>query len=167
MIQSGFWIRSSDRDTMPSHVMLSGGKARVPPEHRSDAGSPFLAAVASEVVAGRPMHLVERTFAGGTYRMFADFDVKADRAEGAEAALEAMVRRALSPEGLPEALRTYPIVVCTRKWRDGKIGAHFTWGDALRVDDDRALALRDAWVERLEALGSLGSLGSTRGMPLC
>jgi hypothetical protein len=84
--------------------------------------------------------------------MFADLDVPSEAPVGA-AELEALVLEAL--EGAPDALLgpggADEVVVLTREWHGGKTGAHMVWSDGdHRVDDAVALALRDAWVDRLE-----------------
>lgn len=147
LVRSGYWIYATDRTTVPSHVSLSGGKMNVPPSMRSDPDSPFLLSMARDIVAKVPVHVVERTYANGTYRMFADLDIPTDDKD--PGLLIGVLNRAI--DALPDTLCVFPIVVCTRKWRDGKVGAHLVWGDELRVHDDQAVELRDAWIASLES----------------
>ena len=145
---------ASTREASPrvTHVFLTGGKAAVPAYARG-VGSGMVRAYAADAAEGRPVHAVERTFGeGGTYNMFADLDVPSEAPVGA-AELEALVLEAL--EGAPDALlgpgAADEVVVLTREWHGGKTGAHMVWSDGdHRVDDAVALALRDAWVDRLE-----------------
>lgn len=155
--RSGYWIPSTPskdkRKQEVSHVFLDGGKAFVPPDKRGfvegpDAGSyGFLDAYTMDLVAGRPLHVVERTFGPkGSYRMFADFDIALPEVSGdPEAFLMSTVERALSALPRDSPMRS-PFVVCTRRWRDDKIGAHIIWSDEVRVNDAIATRLRDRWV---------------------
>ena len=145
LVRSGYWIYATDRTTVPSHVSLSGGKMNIPPNMRSDPDSPFLLTMARDIVSKNPVHVVERTYKNGTYRMFADLDIPTDDPD--PEILFGILNRAIG--ALPKPLQVFPIVVCTRKWRDGKVGAHLVWGNELRVNDDRALELRDGWIESL------------------
>ena len=147
LVKSGHWIYSTDRTSVPSHVMLSGGKMKIPANMRSDPDSPFLLSMAREIASGVPVHVVERTFARGTYRMFADLDVPREDPDEASEFLMDLLERAFT--ALPEELCVFPIVICTRKWHDGKIGAHLIWNDDLRVDDDQAVDLRERWIQAL------------------
>jgi hypothetical protein len=127
-------------DRVITHVFLDGGKASVPAAARTE----LLEAYSMDVAAGRVVHAVERTIAGGSYRMFADIDLPSP------GDLTSVVRRAL--EALPAALKeSGDVVVCTRSVHGGKTGAHLVWdgGDDVRVDDRTASALRDAWVRAL------------------
>lgn len=180
---NGLWISSSTRDDAQTqaqaqartvtHVFLDGGKASVGPAHREA----FHLACAADLVAGRPLYVVERTIRGGSYRMFADFDVPLsllrlppDADGGAEligARLMAAVRRAL--ELAPPQLRVGEVVVCTRRAHEGKTGAHLTWqDDRARVDDRTATALRALWIDalilrQLDAEGAEGPEGPEGG----
>ena len=147
LIKSGHWIYSTDRATVPSHVMLSGGKIAIPANMRSDPDSPFLLSMARDIVENRPIHVVERTFVRGTYRMFADLDIPREDPADAPEFLMALLDRAIG--ALPEDLCVFPIVICTRKWYDGKIGAHLVWSDELRVTDEHAMDLRNVWIDAL------------------
>jgi len=162
---SGHWVLAGSTTAAPiTHVFLDGGKASVPAEARHGPGA-LTSAYARDVAAGRPLYAVERTHVGGTYRMFADMDVPlaapedgdddgddADPDEGWDSLeLLSVVGRALA--ALPKELTpgekgVGEIVVCTRRWQDGKTGAHLIW-EGLRVDDRTASALRGAWVARL------------------
>ena len=133
-----------------THVFLDGGKAAAPPALR--AGALVDAYAAHVSCAAMPLHAVERTVGGGTYRFFADFDVRDDSVPIAE-----VVRAALAC--LPDALVGRSVVVCTRGWLDGKTGAHLVWGDA-RVGDAQATAIRDAWVRRLAEASASGRDGA-------
>ncbi len=126
-------------DRVITHVFLDGGKASVPAAARTE----LLEAYAKDIAAGRVVHAVERTIAGGSYRMFADIDLPTP------ADLSSVVWRAL--DALPAALKeSGDIVVCTRSVHGGKTGAHLVWeGDDVRVDDPTATALRDEWVRSL------------------
>jgi hypothetical protein len=111
----------------------------------------FLEAYAAEVVAGCPLHVVEST-ARGTYRMFADIDLKAANEASGAALAAAVLDIAVSalPE-LPElSAAGTAALVCSRGWspKDGKIGIHITF-ESVRVDDEAALALRNEWVDRI------------------
>lgn len=127
--------------------MLTGGKMNIPANMRSDPDSPFLLSMAREISVSNPIHVVERTFARGSYRMFADLDVpREDPFEASEFLMDLLER---SIAALPEELSVFPILICTRKWHDGKIGAHLIWSDNLRVNDEQAVELRDRWIEAL------------------
>jgi hypothetical protein len=119
----------------------------VPANMRSDPDSPFLLSMARDIVAKNPVHVVERTYNNGSYRMFADLDIPTEDPD--PAFLIGLLNRAI--DALTEPLRVFPIVVCTRKWRDGKVGAHLVWGDELRVNDELAIELRADWIESLES----------------
>lgn len=136
----GYWVSSTDKtDRVLTHVFLDGGKASVPSCARQD----FLDVYAQTVDAGQRIYAVER--AHGTYRMFADLDVKCvDKcAADADAIMTALTDIAL--RSLPGPLRVGTVVVCRRAYADGKIGAHWVWPGAY-VDDKMAMRLRDAWV---------------------
>jgi hypothetical protein len=133
-----------------THVFLDGGKAAVPLSVRADPASGLLRAYAQDVVAGRRVCMVERTMRGGTYRMFVDLDVTG---LPSDASVAEVVREALAHAPAPLRGPGARVVVCTRPWEAGKTGAHLVWGDAHRVDDRTALALRDAWAAQLERSG--------------
>ena len=147
LVKSGHWIYSTDRTSVPSHVMLCGGKMKIPSDMRSAPDSPFLLSMAREIACSNPVHVVERTFARGTYRMFADLDVPREDPFEASEFLSELLERAVGD--LPDELCVFPILICTRKWHDGKIGAHLIWNDDLRVNDEQAVELRDLWIEAL------------------
>jgi hypothetical protein len=151
--QSGHWVFGSDSthhaNKPITHVFLDGGKASVP----STDLAAYFSRCAADVAAGRPIHVVERTHAGGSYRMFADLDVHFDRVEAVDVdedwdrrLLEGVLGRAI--RSLPPELAGRSCVVCTRRWESGKTGAHLIW-DGVRVDDDSAKRLRASWVARL------------------
>lgn len=150
----GLWVAagSAPPDGAPlTHVFLDGGKASVPPARARE----FLDQYARALVAGEALYAVERVH-GGSYRMFADFDVPLDLMVGASpenqgesleepgAWLRSVVREALA--SAPPQLSKGAVVVCCRSAAAGKTGAHLVWQD-LYVDDDAAMALRDLWVE--------------------
>ena len=135
------WIPAGD-PTKATHVFLDGGKAAVP----ASAVDAMHAAYARDVAAGRRLHAVERTIVGGTYRMFADFDVQMDADDGGER-LRSILYRAIAL--LPTPMRQGEVVVCTRSYHAGKTGAHLIWGDGCRVDDRAASAMRDEWAAAL------------------
>ncbi len=142
----GRWLRrfgELDPKRPLTHVMLNGGRASVPLAERGDG---LLGAYAADVAAGRPLHVVECTMRG-TYRMFADVDLKAPSGPEADALLAGVLGVALDAGSLPPQLRRGRALVCSRTWdaMDGKIGAHVVWED-VRVDDAAAAALRDRWV---------------------
>lgn len=155
----GYWVSAGAPKGAGAltHVFLDGGRASVPLSERSTG---LMRAYHADVCAGRRVCLVERTLKGGTYRMFADFD----KVEGDVG----LVRRAL--ERVPGPLRggggEARVAVCSRVDGDGeggKMGFHLIWNDACRVDDDGAVALRDAWVSALDhedplAEGSWGAI---------
>ena len=141
--QRGLWRSASDGvdKGVVTHVFLNGGKASI---ERAEDREAFLRVYASDVVAGRPLYAVERTV-GASYRMFADLDVPT--AGGDHRMILEIVRGALARA--PAELRVGEVSVCTRSAHEGKIGAHLVWSDLVRVDDERAMALRNAWVDAL------------------
>ena len=141
--QRGLWRSATDGGDkgIVTHVFLNGGKASV---ERAEDREAFLRVYASDVVAGRPLYAVERTV-GASYRMFVDLDLPTDR--GDHRMILEIVRVALSRA--PAELRVGEVSVCTRSAHEGKIGAHLVWSDLVRVDDERAMALRNAWVDAL------------------
>lgn len=151
--QRGLWRSASDgsdKGGAVTHVFLNGGKASV---ERAEDREAFLRMYARDVVAGRALYAVERTV-GASYRMFADIDVPTER--GDHRLILEIVRAALSRA--PSALRVGEVSVCTRSAHEGKIGAHLIWSDLVRVDDARAMALRNEWVDALSLGGDAHDL---------
>lgn len=173
-VDRGWWVGAAERSARDSgqgdpprpmtHVFLDGGRLSVwPPSDELDRE--FASAYAQELISRRPTYLVERTLRGGTYRFFADFDIKGpsrgcgdtgdtgdtgnSNSSAPQPSLEAIVLESMA--GLPEDLRRGSIAVCVRTTTadDGKRGAHLIWDDSARVTDAEALELRDAWVARL------------------
>jgi hypothetical protein len=166
--EQGFWVETaaagarrrapppagSEPQTL-THVFLNGGRARVPPE----AHDAFLAAYIDALMRGEVLHLVER--AHGTYRMFADLDVRApSEMVRADDVLKTAITHAL--RCLPPLLRVAAgddILVLVRRGA-AKAGAHLVWPE-LYVDDRCALALRDAWARDCEREGAAAASTST------
>lgn len=142
----GWWL-SGGSDARPTHLMLDGGKARVP-DH--DAGA-FLNAYALAVVRKLQPSIVElRT---PVFRMFVDLDIKTRRGEELDwervmAVLQARAAAFFDVEQ-PRA------VVCATDAKDCddgcvKSGKHVVWTNILATSAT-ALTFRAAVVEDLEA----------------
>jgi hypothetical protein len=133
----------------PTHVFLNGGKAYVEDTHEARRG--FLEAYAEDVLAGRPLYVVER--AGESYRMFADFDIDLDSTQLPTTHVPTLVSHALScfPNDLVQVHDDEAVTVCIKPKTENmkKIGAHLIWTH-LCVNDEIARGLRDAWVAALD-----------------
>lgn len=146
LVQHACWATAHDDEPL-THVLLDGGRARVPLSLRDE----FLKAYASHVDGARTSGrrwpcVVERTV--GTYRMFADFDVKDVSVSSVRDIVETAIRHA------PSKLRTGSgVTLLTRtSSAGGKTGAHLVWRDVY-VTDGIALALRQQWVGSLKDHG--------------
>lgn len=166
--RAGYWVPSgpASASVIITHVFLNGGKMSVPVSERHTG---LLAVYASDVVAGRPLYVVERTVSGGSYRMFADLDIHLSPPSGSgcsggeeggdgdgdgDGLLERALEHAIA--ALPPVLDDgEDIVVCTRRLDGGKVGAHLVWS-RLRVDDAAATHLRAAWLQSIMALSNGG-----------
>lgn len=144
------WLLDRRRpDVKPTHLLLDGGKARVPDE---SAGA-FLNAYAIAVVRGPPPSVVElRT---PVFRLFLDLDVRT--AADAPPLRFADVMRALQRRAAAFFATDDPprAVVCTTEPKvqeDGstKAGRHVVWTNVW-VSAATALTFRAAAVEDLEA----------------
>jgi hypothetical protein len=156
--ERGWWVAASKTaDHTLTHVFLDGGSASVCTS--AEAQAALAAAYVHDAARNVPLHVVERTIRGGSYRMFADFDVALLADTGFPELhpvrdIKRIVEYAI--DHLPPELRRGSIVVCLRESHASarlptKLGAHLIWSDELRVDDAIAARLRDAWVARCEA----------------
>lgn len=143
--ENGWWLPHGASDR-PTHLLLDGGKARVP----DDSAGLFLQAYTLAVVRKQEPCVVElRT---PVFRMFLDLDIKVaqGRALDFDAAMAVLQRRATAffAEDEPRA------VVCATDPKpsdDGvKSGKHVVWTN-LFVTTATALAFRAALLEDLEA----------------
>lgn len=147
-LKDGGWWFTGGEGAKPTHLLLDGGKARVP----DDAAGAFLNAYALAVVrAHRPCVVELRT---PIFRLFLDLDVKIVKTVdtfdfGAVMAL--LQQRATAMFGLQEPPRA---VVCATQPRevDGciKAGKHVVWTNVF-VTSSTALAFRQAVVTDLDA----------------
>ncbi|KAG1669795.1 hypothetical protein FOA52_001625 [Chlamydomonas sp. UWO 241] len=151
--ERGWWVAASKTaDHTLTHVFLDGGSASVCTS--AEAQAALAAAYVHDAARNVPLHVVERTIRGGSYRMFADFDVALLADTGFPELhpvrdIKRIVEYAI--DHLPPELRRGSIVVCLRESHASarlptKLGAHLIWSDELRVDDAIAARLRDAWV---------------------
>lgn len=156
----GYWL-ARDADERPTHLMLDGGKARVPEE----SAAAFLNAYAASLVRfpdRRPCLVELRT---PVFRMFLDLDTRFEAPEAAAAALRdglpAAVMRAVAAE-VPG-----PALVCASsapktEQRGAKLGFHVVWPD-VRVTAGTALELRRRLVARLDAEAPVADVGVVPG----
>lgn len=155
----GYWLRRGDGDEAPTHLLLDGGKLRVPP----DAHGAMLNAYAASLARfpDRKPSVVElRT---PVFKMFVDIDSRfATEARALEAkarGVPALVR------GLTECVGATRALVCTasapKRESEGawKLGFHVVWPDVL-VTGGTALRLRDRMMESLGPPSEHGVLGS-------
>jgi len=156
--ERGWWVAASKTaDHTLTHVFLDGGSASVCTSAEGQAA--LAAAYVHDAARNVPLHVVERTIRGGSYRMFADFDVALLAHTGFPELhpvrdIQRIVEYAI--DHLPPELRRGSVIVCLRESHASaplptKLGAHLIWSDELRVDDSIAARLRDAWVARCEA----------------
>ena len=148
--EHGWWLSStSPPDARPTHLLLDGGKVRVPDE---SAGA-FLNAYAIAVVKRLQPCVVELRTA--VFRMFLDLDV----VEPSDAPLDfGAVMRILQARAAQFFAEDEPRAVVCETARKGvggdgggiKAGRHVVWTN-VRVTSATALAYRAAVVEDLEA----------------
>lgn len=151
--EAGWWCRQDDK---PTHLLLDGGKARVP----DDSAGAFLSAYAIAVVKGaRPCVVELRT---PVFKLFLDLDVQTAGAAAVDApaadaldfpavmrVLQRVAERFFASDELPRA------VVCATEPRaldtgNVKAGRHVVWTN-VRVTSATALAYRAAVIEELDA----------------
>lgn len=143
--EHGWWLPHGAA-ARPTHLLLDGGKARVPDE---SAGA-FLSAYAIAVVRGLYPCVVElRT---PVFKLFLDLDVKT--AEGNDLHFEAVMAALQTRAAAFFAVDQPRAIVCLTPPRvaDGavKAGRHVVWTNILATSAT-ALAFREAVVDDLEA----------------
>lgn len=144
----GYWLARASTDR-PTHLLLDGGRLRVPDESHGDFVNAYAAALV-RYPARRPCVVELRT---PVFKMFADVDVRFESEEGARA-----------PTALVEAFRAMTrccaadrALVCAsnepKHEEDGswKRGFHVVWPE-VRVGAKTALALRAAMLDALRDL---------------
>lgn len=139
------WLLPHASEGKPTHLLLDGGKARVPDE---SAGA-FLNAYAIAVVQGSRPSVVElRT---PVFKLFLDLDIKVP----AGAALDTDVMVSILQARVPQffCVEEPRAIVCTTDPQDReehtKQGRHVVWTNVF-VTPPLALAFRDAVVADLE-----------------
>lgn len=140
--ENGWWV-TPGTDARPTHLMLDGGKARVP----DDAAGAFLSAYALAVV--RKLHPCVVELRTPVFRMFLDLDLKFQPPLDFDRVMLVVQRRAAAffAEDSPRA------VVCATQPRcdDGvtKSGKHVVWTNVWATSAT-ALGFRDALVADLD-----------------
>jgi hypothetical protein len=147
---SGWWLASGSGgsngvEAKPTHLLLDGGKARVPDE----SASLFLLAYANAVVSGkRPCISELRT---PVFRLFLDLDIKVASEDALDFdAVMPVVQQCAASFFEADTLRA---VVCTTPPKQAesfiKAGRHVVW-PSVYVTSSTALAFRVHVVEALE-----------------
>ena len=143
--QHGWWL-AHGAEGKPTHLLLDGGKARVPDE----SSGAFLNAYAIAVVQGaRPCVVELRT---PVFKLFLDLDIKVPAgSDGVDAC--AVMRILQSRVPLFFCVEQPRAIVCTTQptEKDGlvKQGRHVVWTNVLATSSS-ALAFRDAVLADLE-----------------
>ena len=154
----GYWLRRGD-DGAPTHLLLDGGKLRVPP----DAHGAMLNAYAASLARfpGLKPSVVElRT---PVFKMFVDLDSRfATEAQALEAkarGMPALVRRLTECVGAARALVCIANVPKRESEHAWKLGLHVVWPEVL-VSGGTALRLRERMLEALGPPSEHGVLGA-------
>lgn len=152
-VSRGYKISFGDAEAAPTHLLLDGGKWRVPEESHGALLNAYAATLA-RCPSRRPCVVEVRT---PVFRMFADLDTRfeteaaAQAAHGGQGAVTELWRRVCA--AVAPGRRA---LVCAanrvKRERDGtfKMGFHLVWPEVY-VRPATALHLRGLAVERLEA----------------
>lgn len=142
---NGWWLPHASADK-PTHLLLDGGKARVP----DDSAGAFLNAYTLAVVRGPAPCLVELRTA--VFRLFLDLDLAFSAPLDFDAVMRALQARAAAFFDTPEPPRAVVCDTAARPLDTGhtKQGRHVVWTNVYATPAT-ALAFRAACVEDLEA----------------